>query len=226
MQDVLNQSLNLGAVFVQEQMGIDTFNKYMRAYGLGDKTGIDLPNEASGLIDNLNSPREVEHATASFGQGIAMTPIETIRALASLANNGLLPNPHLVREIDYQSGPPWKYEPKPETRVLKTSTADTITNMLVGVFDHEMAGKTNPLAHYSIATKTGTAQIPDPSGGYYENRYMDTWFGYFPAYHPKFVVFLYLKHPIGAIYSSQTLVDPFTNITQFLLNYYEVPPDR
>jgi stage V sporulation protein D (sporulation-specific penicillin-binding protein) len=228
MQQVLNDSLNLGATFVMEQMGKKTFDKYMRSYGIGDRTGIDLPNEASGIIDNLKSPRLLEHATASFGQGIAMTPIETVRALSSLANGGKLPNPHLVSEIDYANGPAWNYQPKPQKQVLKKSTTDTVTKMLVQVFDNEMKslGKNNILKHYSVATKTGTAQIPNPSGGYYVHRYLNTWFGYFPAYNPRFIVFLYIKHPVGAVYSSQTLVNPFVDISQFLLNYYEIPPDR
>ncbi|MDQ5969443.1 MAG: hypothetical protein QG579_600, partial [Patescibacteria group bacterium] len=104
MQDVLSQSLNVGAAYVQKLLGNDRFTDYMYDFGLNEKTGIDLPNEGRNLVDNLKSPRDIEHATASFGQGIALTPITTIRALATIANGGSLVTPHLVKQINYKVG--------------------------------------------------------------------------------------------------------------------------
>ena len=198
----------------------------MKAYGLGEETGIDLPNETHGLIQNLDSPRDVEHATAAFGQGIAVTPIEMTRALAVLANGGVLVDPYVTREVDYTFGPSWKYFPNEPKRVLKPETSEEITRMLVTVVDDALLGGEVKLDHYTIAAKTGTAQIPKPGGGYYEDRYLHTFFGYFPAYDPKFLVFLYVKHPQGVQYASHTLTHPFIDTAKFLLNYYGVPPDR
>lgn len=227
MQRVLSESLNTGAVFVMESMGKDTFRKYMLSYGLGEETGIDLPHETPGLVSNLESKRTVEYATASFGQGVAVTPIEMIRALGALANNGVLVNPHIVTEIDYENGTVKKIIPFEGKRVLKKTTTDQVTKMLINVVDDALAGGTVKLDNYSIAAKTGTAQIARPSdGGYYKDRYLHSFFGYFPAYKPRFIVFLYTVYPKGTLYASHTLTEPFMNIAKFLLNYYQVPPDR
>ena len=227
MQDVLDQSLNTGMVFVESKLGHNKFRSYMKSYGIGDKTGIDLPNETSGLIKNLDSPRNIEYANASFGQGIALTPIEAARAFSVLANGGKLITPHLVKEIKYDNAisetPDY---PITKENLLKKETTDTITQMLVHVFESYGSG-IYKMEHYSVATKTGTAQVAQDNGlGYYTDRHMHSFFGYFPAYDPKFLIFLFLKNPKGVNYASQTLIPTFVNITKFILNYYNVPPDR
>ncbi len=227
MQDVLNQSLNTGMVFAENKLGHDKFRSYMKSYGIGDKTGIDLPNETSGLISNLNSPRNIEYANASFGQGIALTPIEAARAFSILANGGKLITPHLVKEIKYENGLSKKINyPYTKENILKKESTDTITRMLIKVFESYDSGKYK-FDNYSVATKTGTAQVALEDGkGYYTDRHMHSFFGYFPAYDPKFLVFLFLKNPKEIKYASQTLIPPFLNITKFILTYYGVPPDR
>lgn len=227
MQDVLDQSLNTGMVFVENKLGHDKFRSYMKSYGIGEKTGIDLPNETSGLIKNLDSPRNIEYANASFGQGIALTPIEAVRAFSVIANGGNLITPHLVKEIKYDNGLSKTINyPFTKENILKKETTDTVTQMLIHVFESYDNGiyKFN---NYSIATKTGTAQVAlEGEKGYYTDRHMHSFFGYFPAYNPKFLIFLFLKDPKEVKYASQTLIPPFVNITKFILNYYNVPPDR
>ncbi len=227
MQDVLDQSLNTGMVFVENKMGHGNFRNYMKSYGIGEKTGIDLPNETSGLIKNLDSPRNIEYANASFGQGIALTPIEAIRSFAILANGGSMVTPHLVKEIKYENGLSKKIEPVlVKQNILKKETTDTITKMLVHVFETYDSGA-HKMTNYSVATKTGTAQVAKEDGkGYYTDRHTHSFFGYFPAYDPKFLVFIFIKNPKGVKYASQTLIPPFVDITKFILNYYNVPPDR
>ncbi len=227
MQDVLNQSLNTGMVLVAGKLGKDNMRDYMLSYGIGEKTGIDLPNETSGLVSNLKSPRDLEYANAAFGQGIALTPIEAVRALSSLGNGGNLVTPHLVKEIKYENG--LKKEITYPTKRVKFSekTSEEITSMLVTVMDKSLKGGLAKFDHYSVAVKTGTAQVArSDRGGYYEDRHTHSFFGYFPAYDPKFLVFLYAVNPKGVPYASQTWADPFLDIAKFLINYYEVPPDR
>lgn len=227
MQEVLSQSLNTGAVFVSSEMGNDVFAKYMKSYGVGEETGIDLPNESAGLISNLDSPRNIEYATASFGQGIAMTPIATVRALSVLANGGVLVTPHIAQVIKYRNGLSKKVSFNDGERVIKEASSREITRMLVKVVDEALLGGTVKITNYSIAAKTGTAQIAKvDERGYYDDRFLHSFFGYFPAYDPEFLIFLYTVEPKQVRYASQTLTHPFIDIVKFLTNYYEIPPDR
>lgn len=227
VQEILNQSLNVGAAFVVREMGNDVFREYLEKYRIGEETGIDLPGEVAGLVKNLESPRDIEFATASFGQGIAMTPIQTVRALSVLANGGLLVTPHVGEEIRYETGLSKKISYHDGERVLKEETSEEITRMLVEVVDDALLDGTAALPRYSVAAKTGTAQIADPvNGGYYDDRFLHSFFGYFPAYNPEFLIFFLTIEPQGVRYASQTLTTPFMDTVQFLINYYEVPPDR
>ena len=233
MQEILSQSLNVGAATiamnVEHSLGSGTMFKYFTSYGLGQKTGIDQPNEATGIIGNLKTGRDIEIATAAYGQGIAVSPVEMARALSVLANGGYLVTPHLVKEIDLIDGSAQKTEFGKMGPIIKKQSADDVTNMLIKVVDEKIA-VAHPDIHftnYSVAAKTGTAQIADhANGGYYPDRYLHSFFGYFPAYNPKFIIFLYQVYPKGAQYASDTLTTPFSGITKFLIDYYNVTPDR
>ncbi|MDQ3089615.1 MAG: penicillin-binding protein 2 [bacterium] len=227
MQTVLNKSLNTGVAFAVNRMGNNVFREYLLKFGLGSTTGIDLPNEGSSLISNLNTKRDLEMAQASFGQGIALTPLITVRALSALANGGTLITPHLVKEIKYNIGTSKKIEYPVGERVLKPETSEEISRMLTEVVDTSLRGGLVKLPNYSVAAKTGTAQIAKSGGGgYYEDRYLHSFFGYFPSYDPKFLIFLYTYNPKDVKYASETLTDTFINMTKFLINYYDIPPDR
>lgn len=226
MQDVLNQSLNTGMVFVQQKMGKPALKEYLLDhYHLGEKTGIDLPGEVNGLTGNLKTPNDVNYATAAFGQGIAVTPINVVRAYASLANGGYLVTPHVAVAIDEENGTTKKLEyKKSDTPILKPETLDTIRNMLITVVDK---GYKRGLPHYTIAAKTGTAQVAKPDGtGYYDDRHLHSLIGYFPATNPRFVLYLYNMNPRGVEFAAQSLADSFYQMVQFLTSYYEITPDR
>lgn len=228
MQEILSQSLNMGAAYVATKMGPEVMRNYFVAkYKLGEETGIDLPGEVRGLMQNLKGSRAVEFDTASFGQGIAMTPIETVRALAALGNGGKLVTPHVVRAVRYDTGVVRALSWGEGEQILRPETSTTISRMLTTVVDTKLADGKLKMERYSVAAKTGTAQIADPeNGGYYADKYSHSFFGYFPSYDPKFIVFLFAVEPKGAPFASQTWAPPFGELVKFLINYYSIPPDR
>ncbi|MCX6715678.1 MAG: penicillin-binding protein 2 [Candidatus Taylorbacteria bacterium] len=227
MQQILSQSLNIGAATIALKTGAKDFTKYFSSFGLGGKSGIDLPNEAMPLTDNLKNPQDIDIATASYGQGIAVSPLGMIRALSVIASGGYVVTPHLVKQINHTDDSIKKVDTKRTGPVLKPETVDEVKRMLVSVVDISLAQGKLKKEHYTMAAKTGTAAIADHvNGGYYSDQWLHSFFGFFPAYNPKFIVFLYQKHPKGAQYASETLTKPFDELATFLLNYYNVPWDR
>lgn len=228
MQEILSQSLNLGVTYVVDKTGYPTFTDYMRRLGFDRKTGIDVPNEVVGDLSPLREggAPAVNYAAASFGQGVSVSPIEMTRALATLANGGVLPQPHVVSAVRYQSGITRKIDIPAGVQVYKPETTMQVTNMLIKVFDTALLQGSLKQDRYAIAAKTGTAQISKPGGGYYSDRYLHSFFGYFPAHEPRFIVFLFAIEPHGQEYASATLARPFLKIAQYLINYYDIAPDR
>lgn len=225
MQDVLNQSLNTGMIFVEQHLGKDKFKDYMvNKYKLGEKTGIDLPGEVNGRMGSLNGSNDINYAAASFGQGIATSPINIVRGFGILANGGTLVTPHIATAVIEGDGSVTPFEYPHSDPVLKPETISTIRNMLVHVVDD---GYHKGMEHYSVAAKTGTAQIAKSDGtGYYTDRNLHSLIGFFPASKPRYVVYFFNVYPKGALFAIQTLADPFFDTIQFLANYYQIAPDR
>jgi cell division protein FtsI (penicillin-binding protein 3)/stage V sporulation protein D (sporulation-specific penicillin-binding protein) len=230
MQQVISQSLNVGASFVATKMGSTTQRDYfINHYELGSTTGIDLPGEVSGMVKNLYQPQQVDYDTAAFGQGIAMTPIETVRALASLSNGGYLVTPHLVRSIQYDTGITKNLDWPKIGPVLKPQTTAEISQMMTVFTDQALYKGKYKFNNYMIGTKTGTAQVADRvHGGYASGKWLHSWVSFFPSdgQNAKFIIFLFAYEPQGAIYSDQTWPTYWHNLVQFLINYYNLPPDR
>ncbi len=228
LQTALSQSLNTGFVYISRLVGNDALTDYFYKFGLGEKTMIDLPDESAPLTQNLKKG-DVEHATAAFGQGIAMTPLGTIRALAVIANGGYLVQPHVVSKIKYSLGAEKTIDiPKfdKDKQILKDETVDEVRRMLVYNVDNSLLKGNGKNPRYSIGAKTGTAQIASPDGGYYQDRNIHTFIGFFPAYKPKCIVFIYTIWPKNAEFASESLARSFLDLSSFLIQYYEIPPDR
>lgn len=226
MQDVLNQSLNTGMVFVEQRMGQERFAQYLlQRFKIGEKTGVDLPSEASGLVSNLKHGNEVNYANAAFGQGVAISPLSIVRSFAVLANGGYLVTPHLaIASID-QNGVQKRFSfPKSKEPVISPQTVSVMAQVMIKVVDD---GYHRGLPRHSVAAKTGTAQIAKPNGqGYYTDRNLHSLIGFFPATKPRYVLYLYNAYPKGGNFANVTLGDPFFSMAQFLINYYTIPPDR
>lgn len=223
MTQVLEKSLNTGAMFVAERLGQERFREAIERFGFGEETGVDFPGEVSGDISNLADRRDIDYATAAFGQGIAVTPLQVASAIGAIANHGMLMKPYVVEKIVGASGGEQVVRPQEVRQVVSTETAETLSKMLVSVvrngFDR------GGVKGYFVAGKTGTAQIPLQNGRGYSDEVIHTIVGYAPAFDPKFLVLLQLNKPHGNRFAANTLSPPLRALVEFLLNYYEVPPD-
>lgn len=223
---ILEESLNTGAVFVQQKLGKEKFKEYFERFGFNTRSNIDLPGEIKNDVKNLDTGKDVEYATASFGQGIAVTPVSLISALAALANGGTLVTPHVAERLADPYENSVVVQAAVRERVISPETSETITRMLVQVVDEKLAGGQVKMNHYTVAAKTGTAQIANENTKGYSDEFLHTFFGYAPAFNSRFIVFLYTEKPRGARYASETLSGSFKEILEFLINYYTIMPDR
>lgn len=224
MTQVLEQSLNTGAMFVGQKLGKERFLQAIQRFGFGVKTGIDFPGEVTGDVSNLGEKRDVDYATAAFGQGIAVTPLQMASAIAAIANHGLLMRPYVVDKIITASGGTIEFKPKEVRQVVSLKTAETVSKMLVSVVRNGYDNRAG-VKGYFVAGKTGTANIPRKDGRGYSDDVIHTFVGYAPAFDPKFLILIQMNRPKGNRFAANTLAGPFHNLAEFMLNYYEVPPD-
>ncbi len=214
MTNVIEHSLNVGAVFAQKQIGNSIFTDYIKKFGFGAKSGIELPGELAGNLSNLNSGIGSNYSTASYGQGITATPIQLVTAFSAVANGGLLMKPLILANE----------QPQVVRRVISQDTAQKVTKMMVSAVD---VNKVAAISQYEVAGKTGTAYTTDYDvKGYNHEKLINTFIGYAPASNPKFTVFIKLDRPQNAPLAGETVVPQFRTMVEFLLNYYNIAPDR
>lgn len=226
MNAVLENSLNTGAIFAMRQVGPKIFADYVKNFGFGEKTGIELGSESAGNIDNLlvNKVKEIDAATASFGQGIAVTPLQMIMPYQAIANKGILMKPYIVKEIIRSDGKKEEIIPKQIRRVISSKTADTMSAMLVNVVEKGHSNKAYIQGYY-IGGKTGTAQIAT-AGGYLKNQYIHTFIGIAPIENPTFVMLTKMDSPKDVTYAEGSVVPLWKDIADFMLKYYQVAKTR
>ena len=214
MTNVLEKSINTGAAFAEKATGHSIFRNYLEKFGFSEKTGADLPGELGGNLNRLKERApEVAFATASFGQGVAITPLELINAFSAIANGGRLLRPYLNSELGS----------KEIRRVISEKSAKEVTTMMVSALDKAEIGQ---IKSYALAGKTGTAQIPDFENGGYTDKVINTYIGFGPTNNSKFVILIKLDDPKGAPLAGTTVVPAFRELAQFILTYYNLPPDR
>ncbi|KKQ43562.1 MAG: Peptidoglycan glycosyltransferase [Parcubacteria group bacterium GW2011_GWE2_37_8] len=224
MREVLELSLNTGVVFVQKKIPKPVFKNYFEKFGFSEKTGIDLPGEVTGNILNLNTNRDINYATASFGQGIAITPVQLIVAIGALANQGKIMKPFVVDEFKLPDGKTIKTQPQEIRQVISSNTAAKIASIMTDVVKNGF-DKRAGVEGYMVAGKTGTAQIPDGKGGY-SDEFIHSFVGFAPAFDARFAVLIKLEKPKGNRFASNTLSSFFGELMNYLVSYYEIPPDN
>jgi len=222
MTKVLEKSINTGIVFVEKIIGNQVFKNYVEAFGFDRLLGVDLAGEVKGNLRNLNESREINFATASFGQGISVTPLAMAASIGAIANDGKLMRPFVLEKIVTAGGREQITEPEVISQAIAPRTAGKLTAMLVSTVRNGY--DKIRISDYFVAGKTGTAQIPGEGG--YTSETSHTFVGYAPAYNPKFLIFLKMEKPKGIIYASDSLAPAFSDLAQYILNYYELPPDE
>jgi len=224
MTQTLEKSLNLGAMYVAQQVGNDQFDQYVHNFGFGKATGIELANEVEGDISQADKKKDVYTYTSSFGHGVSVTPIQMITAYSALANGGHLMKPFIVQKDISSKGTIIDTQPTEVRRVITDTTSRTISAMLVSVIDNGY-DHTASIKGYLLAGKSGTATVAD--NGYRDlSRHNDTFIGFGPVSNPKFVVLVEMDEPKGVPYAEYSVMPTWRDIMQYLLTYYQIPPDR
>ncbi|MBI3626821.1 penicillin-binding protein 2 [Candidatus Uhrbacteria bacterium] len=222
MTGVLEQSLNTGTVFVSARMGLDLFRRYVKDFGFGQPAGIELDTEGGGNISSLEKKGQIFMATASFGQGITVTPLQMAAAYSAIANGGKLMRPYVVDQIIKPDGQVVKTQPEVIRQVISNRAAKVLTGMLVSVVKRGHSKKAG-IPGYLIAAKTGTAQLAGP-GGVYSKETIHSFIGYGPADDPKFVILARLDKPQGAEFAESSVAPLFNDVARFIINYWKIQP--
>lgn len=224
MTDILRYSSNVGMVFISKQLQEARLLSYIKAYGFGEKTNIDLEEETSPELRAVNSWTEIDYATSSFGQGIAVTPLQVVRAIGALANGGVLLEPQIVKEFRDSSGKVLKQREKQVRQVISKDAAKEIKEMMIEAVKYGEAKWAAPKG-YRIAGKTGTAQIP-VSGHYDEDRTIASFVGFAPADDPKFVMLVVVNEPKTSQWGSETAAPLFFQIAKDIFSYLGISPSN
>lgn len=223
---ILEKSINTGAIWVAQKVGINKFRDYIANFGFGSLTGISLNKEVAGDISSLDKKSDVYLATASYGQGITATPIQLVAAFAAIANGGKLMKPYIVDRVVFSSGVEEKNKPTMVSQVISPKTSMTVSAMLANVVEAGHA-KLASVDGYYIAGKTGTAQVANSNTGEYDEiQTIHTFIGFAPVDNPRFVMLTKFDHPTNVQFAASSAAPLFGELAQFILQYLQVPTEK
>lgn len=225
MTQVLENSDNVAMVWVSEELGKDLEYQYVKDFGFGRKSGLEIDTETTGSVLEVKKWSNTQRATIAFGQGISVTPIQLMTGFSVIANGGKLMKPYIVSTVKNPLGKTDKTNPQEIKRVINEDTSKKIKDMLVSVVVNGH-GKKAAVAGYAVAGKTGTAQIPKPGGGYYDDRHIGSFVGFAPANDPKFVMLVRLNQPKNVKWAEESAAPTFGKMAKWLLEYMSVPPSE
>jgi cell division protein FtsI (penicillin-binding protein 3) len=217
--DILKQSSNIGAVLIARRVQTKPFDAWIHRFGFGKRTGVDLPGEERGIVTPLDQYSGSTMGNLPIGQGIAVTPMQMAAGYSAIANGGILRAPHIVDAVAGRKRP----LPKGR-RVISEATAASVRSMLEGVLGPGGTASGAAIKGYQLAGKTGTAQKPDPQGGYSETAYVASFVGFAPAKHPKLLAAVMVDEPKGEIYGGQVAAPAWKDIMNFALQYLKISP--
>jgi cell division protein FtsI (penicillin-binding protein 3) len=224
VRDILKYSSNIGSAKIAEKLGREKFYSYIKNFGFGSRTGIDLSGEAAGVLMPVKRWTKVDTANIGFGQGISVTAIQLISAISAIANGGVLMKPYIVRGLtDKNNNPVKMYAPETVRRVVSQETAKRLTAMLTEVVGAEDGtGKRAHITNVAVAGKTGTAQKFDfARGGYSSERVRTSFIGFFPSDNPQVAILVMLDEPQRDKWGGVAAAPVFKNIGEQILNCFK-----
>jgi cell division protein FtsI (penicillin-binding protein 3) len=217
---ILAQSSNIGAALIGMRDGRTRFDHWVRRFGFGKPTGIDLSGEEAGIVPQLKQYSGSSMGNLPIGQGLAVTPIQMAAAYSAIANGGILRPPHVIQRVGDRRLP----TPRGH-RIISAATSAQLRSMLEGVLGPGGTASEASIPGYRLAGKTGTAQKPDPvKGGYSNDKFVASFVGFAPARHPRLLVTVMVDEPHGEIYGGVVAAPAFQDITKFALPYLGIPP--
>ncbi len=216
---ILARSSNIGAVEIGQRIGATSYSKWIERFGFGKKTGVQFPGEEKGIVPKLSEYSGATMGNLPMGQGAAVTPMQMVQGYTAIAHEGIERPPQLIKRV----GEKKIHEPKGH-RVISAQTASEVREMLEGVLGPEGTASEVSVPGYTLAGKTGTAQVAE-NGGYSETKYIASFIGFAPAMNPKFLAAVIVDQPQGEIYGGSVAAPAFGEIAAFSLPYLGVPQE-
>ncbi|NIM07029.1 MAG: hypothetical protein GTO55_10680 [Armatimonadetes bacterium] len=213
LDEIIEESCNIGAAALAQQLGREKFSHHIEALGFGEKSGIELGGESSGQMPAPSTWSDIRIANIGFGQGISVTPLQLLRAYCAVANGGLLVRPHLVRTD----------EEEPAKRVLSPETAQRMREIFVHAVERG-TGEAAAIEGYQVAGKTGTSQKPVPGLGFRSGKYIGSFVGFVPADNPRLALLVIIDEPAHPHFGAVVAAPVFREIARQALLYFEIPP--